>query len=154
MHVYTFLWPVKSPYFYIFRFMMDKKTALINTVQLFENGHANLPATLNSIKQLTGREIEEHVILSYSSYTSLDNFCEALLMEPITNWREADESLLIREILNNKTNYSILLRNCEALGKIYFKTTSQVKEVIYSLLFADELTIMRILDDGPDMNIS
>lgn len=133
---------------------MDKKAELINIVQLFENGHANLPTTLSSINQLTGREIEEHEILSYSSYTSLDNFCEALLTDPITNWRETDESLLIREILNNKTNYAILLRNCEALAKKYFKTTAQVKEVIYSLLFADELTIMQKLDDGPDMNIS
>ena len=103
--------------------MMDKKAELINIVQLFENGHANLPTTLNNINQLTGREIEEHEILSYSSYTSLDNFCEALLTDPITNWRETDESLLIREILNNKTNYAILLRNCEVLAKKYFKTT-------------------------------
>lgn len=134
--------------------MMDKKAALKNIVQLFENGQANLPTTLNNINQLTGREIEEHEMLSYSAYTSLDNFCEALLTGPVANWRETDDSSLIREILDNKTNYAILLRNSEALAKKYSKTTAQVKEVIYSLLFTDELTILQQLDDGTDMNIS
>ena len=129
---------------------MDKKAALKNIIQLFENGKANLPTTLNNVNQLTGREIDEHEMLSYSTYTSLDNFCEALLTAPITNWRETDGILLIREILNNKTNYVILLRNSEALAKQFNKTTVQVKELIYQQLFFDELTIYQQLDDGPD----
>jgi hypothetical protein len=131
--------------------MMDKKSQLKNIVQQFENGHANLPTTLNDINQLTGREIEEHEVLSYATYTSLDNFCEALLTAPIANWREADGSSLIKEILDNKSNYTIFLNNSEALGKKYFKTTGQVKEIIYPLLFTDEWTIMYQLDDRPEI---
>jgi hypothetical protein len=130
--------------------MTDKKAVLKNLVLQFENRQADLPATLRNINQLTGREIEEHEMLTWSTYTSLDNFCDALLAEPVTNWREADDILLVKEILANKTNYAILLNNSEALAKKYSKTTAQVKEVIYPLLFTDELTILQTLDDGPD----
>ena len=46
---------------------MDKKAALKNSILLFENGQANLPTTLNDVNQLTGREIDEHEMLSYST---------------------------------------------------------------------------------------
>jgi hypothetical protein len=130
---------------------MDKKETLKSIIQLFENGQANLPTTLNSVSQLTGREIDEHEILSYSTYTSLDNFCEALLTTPITNWREISESSLIKEILDNKSNYAILFRNSEALAKKYNKTTGQVTALIYPLLFSDEWTILQQLNDGADI---
>ena len=127
---------------------MDKKASLKSIIQLFESGHASLPTTLNSINELTGREIDEYEILSYSSYTSLDNLCEALLTDPITTWKKIGAGSLIEEILNNKTNYTILFRNSEALGKIHNKTTGQVKEIIYPLLFSDEWTILQKLNVG------
>ncbi len=130
---------------------MDKKETLKSIIQLFENGQANLPTTMNSVNQLTGREIDEHEILSYSSYTSLDGFCEALLTAPITNWREISESSLIKEILDNKSNYAILFRNSEALAKKYNKTPGQVTALIYPLLFSDEWTILQQLNDGADI---
>jgi hypothetical protein len=130
---------------------MDKKETLKSIIQLFEHGQTNLPTTLNSVNQLTGREIDEHEILSYSTYTSLDNFCEALLTPPITNWREISASLLIKEILDNKSNYAILFRNSEALAKKHNKTTGQVTALIYPLLFSDEWTILQQLNDGADI---
>lgn len=129
---------------------MDKKAALKSIIQLFERGQANLSTTLNSVNQLTGSEIDEYEILSYSTYTSLDNLCEALLTPSITTWKETGRGSLVEEILNNKTNYTIFFRNSEALGKVYNKTTGQVKEIIYPLLFSDERTILQTLDDGPD----
>jgi hypothetical protein len=131
--------------------MGDKKSMLKNIIQQFESRHADLVTTMNKIYELTGREIEEHEMLSWSSYTSLDGFCDALLTSPVTNWRETDDISLIREILDNKTNYAILLNNSEALAKKYRKTTAQIKEGIYPLLFSDELTILQRLDLRTDI---
>src|SRR5436853_5289749 len=103
---------------------MDKKTALISTIEFFEKGKLNLQQAKEKIVQLTGRDIDEYAILNYWTHTSLDNFCDIILTEAIIDWQNIDDQtslILIKEMIQNITNDSLLEKNREALEKKYRK---------------------------------
>ena len=127
---------------------MDKKKELISIIKLYENGQADLQLTLNEINQLTGKEIDEYTIRNYWTYTSLDNFCDTLLTEPITDWQKINDEtalLLIKEILADIGNEGIIGRNGDALEKKYNKKTGFVSNLIFYSTFESEKNILEQL---------
>ena len=124
---------------------MNKKVELISTIEFFENGQANLEQTLKKIAQLTGKEIDEYSIRNYWTYTSLDNFCNTLLTEPINDWQNIDDNaalMLIIEMIENTANDGILERNGEALEKKYRKTKGFVCNLIFHSEYENEIDIL------------
>ena len=124
---------------------INKKIELISTIELFENGQVDLEQTLKKVAQLTGKEVDKYAICNYWTYTSLDNFCDTLLAEPIVDWHTIDEQaalILIREMMKNTANDRILERNGEALEKKYRKTTGFVCNLIFHSEYESDIDIL------------
>jgi hypothetical protein len=127
---------------------MDKKTALKGLIAAFEKGNANVQQTLDKIKELTGKEIEETYLRGDWQGISLDDFCDELLTAPITDWQQIEDNraqLLIREIFDNVTSSGIVNRNIEALTKRYGKTTGFLSDIIFHTNINDPLEILELL---------
>jgi hypothetical protein len=78
----------------------------------------------------------------------LNNFCDSLLNEPITDWQNIDYStalLLINEIIENTTNERILERNGTALEKKYRKTTGFISNIIFYSGYKNDADILEQL---------
>ena len=113
---------------------MEKQKELIAIIQNLENGGDNISDTLNKIKILTGFETDEYTLRNYWTYTSLAEFCESFLTEPITDWEAIDDKRaidLIQEIFDNLGKDGIILRNEAALEKRYRKPSGFVSDLIF-----------------------
>ncbi|HEY8898636.1 MAG TPA: hypothetical protein VIM79_27595, partial [Niastella sp.] len=97
---------------------------------------------------LTGKDCTGPEIRGYYSYTCLDDFCENLLTEPITDWANIDDEralTLIKEILADVTKNNILIRNSEALEKRYRKSEGFISGLIFYQDITDEQAILALL---------
>ncbi|MBL7762481.1 MAG: hypothetical protein JNL23_03555 [Chitinophagaceae bacterium] len=113
---------------------MDKKANLKSLIELYENAQLDFKQVQLSVNEITGKTISEEEIKDYWTYTSLDNFCEMLLIEPITDWQDIDDAkalLLIEEVLDNVTNDALLTRNSEALEKRYRKPSGFLNDLVF-----------------------
>lgn len=78
--------------------------------------------------------ISQEQVVSYNGYTSLGNFCEMLLVEPIMDWQDIDDARaiqMVQEILDNVTDDAVLLKNGEALEKRYRKASGFLGGLIF-----------------------
>ena len=127
---------------------MDKNAELKSVIEGFEAGRIDLITALSRIYELSGKEIDEYSIRNYWTYTSLDNFCDTLLTEPIAHWENIDDTAaidLIKEILNNLSNDGLAERNSDALEKRYRKTAGFVSELILHKNIDSESDILKEL---------
>ena len=127
---------------------MEKKTFLMSTIELFESGKTDLTETIKEINHLTGKNVDEYSLRNYWSWTSLEDFCNTLLIEPIYEWESIDDKKalrLIKEILENITNNGILERNGDALEKKYRKTTGFLSNLIFYSNIDNEVEILKQL---------
>jgi hypothetical protein len=127
---------------------MNKKALLISAIELFESGKTDLIATIREINNLTGRDIDEYSLRNYWTSTSLEDFCNTLLTEPIYNWEGINDEQalqLIKEMLDNLSNDGILERNGEALEKRYNKTTGFLTGLIFHSDIVNESEILEQL---------
>lgn len=124
---------------------MDKKLELISAINFFEKRQADLEQTLKKIFQLTGKDIDEYAIRTYFTNTSLDDFCDTLLTQPITDWQNIDDAaalLLIKEMMIATASDGILNRNGEALEKKYRKPTGFVCNLIFHSAYESDSEIL------------
>lgn len=127
---------------------MDKKEELKAVIEAYERGKENEQQTLEKIKQLTGKDCTGTEIRGYNSYICLDDFCENLLTEPITDWANIDDEralLLLSEILADVTKDNIVHRNSEALEKRYRKSEGFISNLIFYEDITDEQAILTLL---------
>ncbi len=125
---------------------MEKQKNLIAIIENWENGKHNLDKTLNDIYVLTGQQTDEYTLRTYWNYTTLEDFCETFLTEPIKDWETIDDERarkLIKEIFDNLGKDGIVSRNEEALEKKYEKPSGFVSD----LIFQQDLEIDRILTE-------
>ncbi|WDF59434.1 hypothetical protein PQ462_22330 [Flavobacterium sp. KACC 22758] len=108
-------------------------------IQKYENKEAEFSDVTAIIKSLTGKDVSQNDLDNYWTYQDLESFCKGLIIESIENWKDIDDSMarnLIREILDNLIDDSIIARNSEALEKRYGKPQGTV----VSMIFDEELT--------------
>lgn len=108
-------------------------------IQKYENKEAEFSDVTAIIKSLTGKDVSQNDLDNYLTYQDLESFCKGLIIESIENWKDIDDSMtrnLIREILDNLIDDSIIARNSEALEKRYGKPQGTV----VSMIFDEELT--------------
>lgn len=121
-------------------------------VQKYEDKEVEISDVIKTIKSLTGKDVSQYDLDNYWTYQDLDSFCKVLVLEQNKNWKDIDDSMamiLIREILNNLSDDSIIDRNSEALEKCYGKPQGSVANMI----FYEELTEEEIFIELKNNNI-
>lgn len=114
----------------------------------FEKKIISLEAALNSLNELTNKQVEEYELLNYWRSESIDNFINRLIVEPIGDWEEIhDEKALrlIREIFNEIDNDVIFERNSVALEKRYSKVSGTIADWIFQDDIFDATKILELL---------
>ena len=113
---------------------MDKKERLKSLIELYESRQLDFLQVQHLINEIAGKTISKEEIENYWTYTSLDNYCDTVLIEPIIDWQDIDDTkalVLIEEILNNTTNDGLLMKNSEALEKRYKKASGFLNDLIF-----------------------
>lgn len=127
---------------------MDKNTKLKATIELYERGQLGLKELLSSVTEISGKVISQSELENYWTYTTLDDFCETVLVEEITDWQNIDDTTalsLIKQIIDNSTNEGIRNRNENALEKRYRKSTGFLTGLIFNLDSQNEFYILQQL---------
>jgi DNA primase large subunit len=135
---------------------MDKKAKLKSIIEQYEGGQIDIKRVLITITETTGKTISKDELDDYWRSTSLDQFCELLTTEPITEWQNIDDTTalsLIKEILNNITKDNIIYRNAEALEKRYNKPTGFISNLIFHSDLQNEAQLLELLKKNTTINL-
>jgi len=128
--------------------IMSKKSKLKKVIEKFELGKINIENTLESIFKITEKSVEEYELRNYWSFSTLDDFCDRLLTEPIKDWKNIDDIeaiRLIKEILENITNEGLIEQNFGALEKRYNKVNGFMSNLIFHSELNNEIEILNEL---------
>jgi hypothetical protein len=116
-------------------------------IQKYENKEAEFSDVTATIKSLTGKDVSQNDLDNYWTSQDLESFCKGLIIESIENWKDIDDSMarcLIREILDNLIDDSIVARNSEALEKRYGKPQGTVVSMIFDEELAEEEIVIEL----------
>ena len=134
--------------------MPTKKDLIIAIIGNFEKGDISGAQAVSQIQKLSHNVVTEDALKNYWHSTNIDNFVDCLIVEPISNWKTIDDDQalgLIKEILSDINNDTIIKRNSEALEKRYRKASGSLSDWI----FYDDITVSKDLllklKDGTDI---
>lgn len=128
--------------------MTDKERKLRQIITDFENRKLDKQSAIDQIRQLTGETVDAGYLSEYWASESLDEFISNLLIEPIRDWQEIDDSraiALIDEIMNNVTDHTVVSRNSLALERRYGKPSGTVAEKIFHDNIQDSMKVLQEL---------
>jgi len=116
----------------------------------FENKEISLEVALKSILDTTQKVIEEYELLNYWRSESIDDYVNRLIAEPISNWEGINDEkalVLIKEIVDNIGNDTILEVNGQALEKRFSKPTGTISDWIFQDDIVDSNEILKLLKE-------
>lgn len=130
---------------------MNKFEKIKDFIKRFENDEDTLEYTLQSINEISEKEVSEYELTNYWRSSNLKDFAQSLLVNSITDWSTLDDFgalELINEILSNLNNDSLISRNAETLEKKYAKASGTISDWIFQDDISDPKVILKLLKEN------